>query len=104
MLVWRTIKIFNKIGNVKNRQGQGPAQTPELCTSTWEKLRDLGNLANVSIRTMLTILYKDLKVSPYKHQKKLLLSASSVKKCKVLKCILAATLPKLVRDEKKIDV
>lgn len=121
MLVWRTLKRFESTGDIVNQPGQGrprSARTIKLVKSTREKLRrnpkrSLRNLAKdgkVSVGTMSTILHTDLKRSPYKHQKKQLLSASSVEKRKqraelILSRINAGTLPNLVfSDEKQFDV
>ena len=121
MLVWRTLKRFKSTGTIKNLPGQGrprSARTEKLIKSTREKLRrnprrslrHLAKEAKVSIGTMSTILHTDLKTSPYKHQKKHLLSASSVEKRKqraqiILSRITAGTLPNLVfSDEKKFDI
>ena len=91
MLVWRTLKRFESTGDIVNQPGQGrprSARTPKLVKSTREKLRknprkslrNLAKEAGVSIGTMSTILHTDLQTSPYKHKKKHLLSASSIKK------------------------
>lgn len=94
------------------------AQIPELIKSTREKLgrnpkrplRNMAKVMNVSIRTILVIHNKNLKMSPDKCQKKLLFSASSVEKwqarCQALcEYILAGTLLNTVfRFEEKFHV
>ena len=121
MLVWRTLKRFESTGDIVNEPGQGrprSARTKKLVKSTKEKLRrnpkrslrNLAKEAKVSVGTMSTILHSDLQTSPYKHQKKHLLSASSIEKRAqradlILSRINAGTLPNLVfSDEKKFDV
>ena len=66
--------------------------------------------ANVSYETMFTVLRRDLKMSPFKHVRKQLLSTKTVEKRLARARILlsrseAVTLPNLVfSDEKKFDV
>ena len=121
MLVWRTLKRYEKTGDIQNRPGQGhprTARTPKPVKSPKEKIRrnpkrfiqNLAKESNVSYGIMSTVLRKDLKMSPFKHAKKHRLSAQVVdrrlQRCKILLSrIQDGTLPNLVfSDEKKFDV
>ena len=121
MLVWRTLKRYKKRINVQNRPGQGRFRSPrtsKLIKATREKIRrnpkrsirKTAKEANVSYGTMFTILRRDLKMSPFKHLRKQLLSVKTVDKRLarariLLSCLETGTLPNLVfNDEKKFDV
>ena len=74
MLVWRTLKRYEKTGDIKNRTEQDrprTARTPKLVKSTREKIRrnpkryiqNLAKESNVSYRAMSTVLRKNLNCS-----------------------------------------
>ena len=91
MLVWRTLKRHEETGDVQNRPGQGrprTARTSKLVKSAREKVRrnpkrsiqNLAKKSNVSYGTVLSVLRKDIKMSPVKHVQKHKIAAKVIDK------------------------
>lgn len=91
--IWRTTKVFKKTGKTTRQPGQGRKQTvrtPKLIKAVSAKIRrnpgrSMRNMAkeyNVSRRSMQRVVREDLRMVPYKHQKKQLLSEATKAKRK----------------------
>ncbi len=91
--IWCTKKVFMETGSTSRRPGQGhkrTARTPQLVKALSAKIRrnpacSMNRLAeehNVSRVTMQRVVKEDLRMQPYKHQKKQLLSEATRNKKK----------------------